>query len=233
LADFRQVADWREVERSLHYTFRSKLNRDIDQQKELFYLNPQEASFKLSEIDPAMIVKKPKIDRMFQDQEFSQYIMRLFRFTGLMNWLDIQGAWTFCLFPTTAGGRYFTINIDRHEVAFSQLPRKNEPAWHMILMDRLILDFAPVVDWVIDHDGGMDDDVYRSALPRAMSVVFAGTFADVNEFLKLDGVRRALIAYWSEALISMKERNALSFFARYHNWNAVAEINRRLSLGSA
>lgn len=231
LADFRQVADWRKVESLLHYVFRSKLNTDVDQQRELFYLSAQEASLKLSEIDPSLIVKKPKIDRMFQDQEFSQYIMRLFKFTGLMNWLDIQGAWTFSLFPSTAGGRYFTINIDRHEVAFSSLPPKNEPPYHMILMDKLILDFPVVSNWITEHDGAMEENAYASALPRSVALWFSGSFDDVNEFLKLDGVRRALIAYWSEALISMKERNALSFFARYHNWNAVAEINRRLSLG--
>ena len=47
-------------------------------------------------------------------------------------------------------------------------------------------------------------------------------------FLKLDGVRRALFAYWAEALIGLKERGSSSMFARYHNWNAVAEIHGQL-----
>ncbi len=137
---------------------------------------------------------------MFQDDNFSGYILQLFSFTGLMNWLDIQGAWTFVLFPMTGGGRYFTINIGPHEVAFSTLSKKAEEPLHMILMDRLILDFQAVKDWVYAHNGLLKEDAYATALPRSMSISFDGTFEDVQTFLKLDGVRRALIAYWSEGL---------------------------------
>jgi hypothetical protein len=228
LADFRQVTNWREVESSLHYTFRSKLNKDIDAQKELFHAAYQDASNKLNQIDPAMLINKPKIDRMFQDEEFSNYLLNLFGFTGLMNWLDIQGAWTFNLFPSTAGGRYFTINIGRHEVAFSTLPLEEKYSIHMILMDNLIYDFRDVAKWLKKHQGGMEKDIYKSALPRSTSARFWGTFDDANEFLTLDGVRRALIAYWSDSLIRMKEKNAQSMFAKSHNWNAVAEIRSRL-----
>ena len=45
---------------------------------------------------------------------------------------------------------------------------------------------------------------------------------------KLDGVRRALIAYWAEGLTGLNERGALTMFSRFHNWNAVAEIRDRL-----
>ena len=228
LADFRQVTDWRKVEASLHYAFRSKLIKNIDGQKELFHVTAHEASAKLNQIDPAEILKKPKIDRMFQDEDFSKYILQLFSFTGLMNWLDIQGAWTFVLFPSTSGGRYFTINIGSHEVAFSTLPRKNKKPMHMILVDRLILDFKAVKKWVSAHNGQIHKDVYASALPRSTSLIFEGDFEDAQNFFKLDGVRRALIAYWSEGLISLKERGVLSLFAKFHNWNAVAEIHSRL-----
>ena len=44
LADFRQVSDWRSVEYFLHYAFRSKLNKKVEQQKELFKVSPQEVS---------------------------------------------------------------------------------------------------------------------------------------------------------------------------------------------
>lgn len=175
-----------------------------------------------------MIVNKPKIDRFFQDEEFSRYLLHFFNFTGLMNWLDIQGAWTFTLFPSTGRGRYFTINIGRHEVAFSTTPRKEEPSDHMILMDNLIYDFKEVTRWVRKHDGAMKKDVYESALPRSTSVYFYGTFEDAYEFLDLDGVRRALIAYWTDSLIRLKEKNSQSMFAKFHNWNAVAEIRSRL-----
>ena len=229
LADFRQVTNWRKVESSLHYTFRSKLNKRINQQKELFHVAYQDASNKLNQIvDPAMLINKPKIDRMFQDEELSDYLLNLFRFTGLMNWLDIQGAWTFNLFPSTGRGRYFTINIGSHEVAYSTLPLVENISAHMILMDDLIYDFREVAKWVKKHEGEMVKDVYKSALPRSTSVAFFGSLDDANEFLTLDGVRRALIAYWSDSLIRMKEKNTQSLHAKSHNWNAVAEIRSRL-----
>ncbi|MDD4861152.1 MAG: GIY-YIG nuclease family protein, partial [Smithellaceae bacterium] len=133
LADFRQVKDWRKIEYHLHYSFRSCLSESIDQQKELFHVPVQDVTKLLNEIDPEQIINKPKIDRMFQDENFLAYITNLFVFSGLMNWLNIQGAWTFVLFPSTSGGRYFTINIGPHEVAFSTLGRKGIPQKNMIL----------------------------------------------------------------------------------------------------
>ncbi len=61
-----------------------------------------------------------------------------------------------------------------------------------------------------------------------ISVNFKADFTGARSFLKLNGVRRALIAYWTEALVSLKERNASSIYAKNHNWNAVAEIRLRL-----
>ncbi len=206
LADFRQVKDWRKVEAFLHYCFKNKLTKKIAGQKELFQITLQEASKKLDQINPEEIIKKPKIDRMFQDKDFLEYIQKLFTFTGLMNWIDIQGAWTFVLFPRTSGGRYFTINIGPHEVAFSTLPKKDEKPLHMILMDRLILDFGVVKNWINGHDGQIEEDRYARALPRSTSISFVGSFDDVQQFLNLEGVRRALIAYWSEGLTELKER---------------------------
>jgi hypothetical protein len=154
LADFRQVTDWRKVEAHLHYAFRSLLVIEVSGQKELFRVAPQLVSAKLSGLDPELILKRPTIDRMFQDNDCANYILKLFAFTGLLNWLDIQGSWTFVLFPNTAGGRYFTINIGRHEVAFSQLPENaSVNFWHSIVMDRLIYDFSKVRDWVKQHGG--------------------------------------------------------------------------------
>jgi hypothetical protein len=228
LSDFRQVTDWRKVEYSLHYMFKSKLNCLINNQKELFHLSAHEASDKLNEIDTTMIISKPKIDRMFQDTEFSEYLVKLFRFTGLMNWLDIQGAWTFVLFPSTNGGRYFTINIGPHEVAFSTLSRKGEKSVHMILMDKLILDYDNVKKWIQNKNGEINEESYAKALPRSTSLIFEGSFTEVIDFLNMDGVRRALIAYWNEALIRLKENNKLSVFSRYHNWNAIAELHKKI-----
>ena len=40
----------------------------------------------------------------------------------------------------------------------------------------------------------------------------------------LPGVRRALMAYWSEALIDLHERDAKSTYARFHDYNVVAAL---------
>lgn len=99
---------------------------------------------------------------MFQDEMFLEYITNLFAFTGLMNWLNIQGAWTFVLFPSTSGGRYFTINIGSHEAAFRSLSMKEYLQKNMILVDRLIFDFGEVINWVADHNGIVIVDQYSA-----------------------------------------------------------------------
>lgn len=229
LYDFRQVRDWRSVEYDLHYAFRSKMARAPQGQRELFRVMPQLARARLGKLNPAQIVNKPKIDRMFQDEEFAEFLSRLFSFSGILNWIDIQGAWTFTLFPATAGGRYYTLNIGRHEVAFATLPTvASECSYHSIVMDILIRDFPRVQKWVQRHSGDLRNDVYASALPRSVSVGFTGTFNDALEFLQLEGVRRALLAYWSEGLTLLKERSVGSVFSRYHNWNAVAALRNRV-----
>jgi hypothetical protein len=102
----------------------------------------------------------------------------------------------------------------------------------MVLVDRLIFDFGEVINWITKHKGTIEVDHYATALPRSTSIIFEGSFDEVNEFLDLEGVRRALIAYWNEALIRMKEKNTMSVYAKHHNWNAIAQIHYRIqSLG--
>lgn len=232
LADFRQVTEWRSVESNLHYRFRSKLDTSVERQKELFRVPVHAAIRALDAIDPNRIVNRPKIDRLFQDVSLLSYIKRLFVFSGLLNWLDIQGAWTFVLFPTTAGGRYFTINVGPHEVAFSTLGKPGQPQVNMILLDRLVLDFGGTINWIAERGGRIEVEHYKKALPRATSIMFPGTFEEALEFTRLEGVRRALIAYWHEALIRMKEAETSSVYARYHNWNAVARLSREIQMST-
>lgn len=228
LSDFREVTDWRKVEAFLQYTFRSLLDTEIIGAKELFQVAREIVSAKLNEIDPDQIITKPKIDRMFQDAGFSTFIMRLFSFTGLLNWIDIHGASTFVLFPGTGRGRYFTINICCHEVAFSTLPEATSgKAIHAIVMDCLIYDFHDAIRWVNNHKGSVRDDPYLTGLPRWVEFFFEADFDAAASFLRLDGVRRALIAYWAEALIGLKESGVSSVFARFHNRNAIAEVRSR------
>jgi len=231
LHDFRQVTDWRKVEYSLHYMFRSKLVLSIEGQKELFAVSPVEVSRQLDQIDESLVLKKPKTDRMFQDQDFSRFLGKLFRFTAILNWLDFQGAWTLSLFPATGNGRFYTLNIGRHEVAFTTNPAKGELPVHMIHMDSMIHDFKEVSSWVKKRNGDLVDDSYASGLDRSTSVFFEGGFETALEFLNLSGVRRATIAYWTEALINLQEKGSYSLFSRFHNWNAVAEIKKRIAAG--
>lgn len=230
LADFREVVDWRAVEYDMHYAFRSKLAKQPTGQKELFRIAPGLARTRLEALDPSRLIRKPQVDRMFQDEVFLAFLMRLFSTTGILNWLNIQGAWTFSLFPGTGYGRYYTINIGPHEVAFATLPEpESDMPYHCLVMDRLIGDYPAILRWVEQRDGLVRSDVYASALPRSVSVSFSASFEDACEFLALDGVRRAMLAYWSEGLTVLKELGRSSLYARHHNWNAVAALWRRIA----
>lgn len=229
LHDFRQVTDWREAEHTLHYTFRSKRVTSVPGQKELFDVAATVASQYLERLDVSTIVKKPIIDRMFQDQEFSRFLENLFKTSAILNWIDLQGAWTFTLFPSTGSGRYYTLNIGRHEVAFATLPTQTDLPVHMIYMDKLVQDFDEPVAWLAQMGGGFSDEHYASSLEHSTGVFFNGNFSDAEAFLQLKGVRRAILAYWNEALVRLQERGSTSLFSRYHHWNAVAELRRRAS----
>lgn len=231
LHDFRQVADWRKVEYALHYIFRHRLVKSIAGQRELFAVSSVEAAKQLEQIDESLVLRKPKVDRMFQDQEFASFLAKLFRFTGILNWLDLQGAWTLSLFPSTSGGRYYTMNIGSHEVAFATSPPNGRLPVHMIHMDRLVYDFEEVLSWVRSRSGELVDDNYASGLYRSTSVLFEGKFSRAVEFLSLNGVRRAIIAYWMEALIELQEKGNVSVHSQHHNWNAVAELKKKMVSG--
>ena len=99
----------------------------------------------------------------------------------------------------------------------------------MIHMDRLIYDFKEVSSWLEQRQGGFAEDNYATALYRSTSVFFEGNFDTAREFLSLNGVRRAIIAYWTEALIELQEKGTGSVFVRHHNWNAVAELKKRIA----
>ncbi len=205
--------------------------KSIAGQKELFSVSPVAASKQLEDVNESFVIKKPKVDRMFQDHDFSLFLGKLFRITTVLNWIDLQGAWTFVLFPSTSGGRYYTINIGTHEVAFSTNPSKGKLPTHMIHMDRMVHDIKEVRSWLKRRSGGMEDDIYTSALDRSTSVFFNGDFDTALEFLNLPGIRRAIIAYWTEALINLQEKGNTSVHSRHHNWNAVAEIKKRTASG--
>ncbi|MGI5173253.1 hypothetical protein H0R92_06595 [Treponema sp. OMZ 840] len=230
LADFRQARDWRFVEHSLHYRFKSVLNKETAGQKELFFLSVQEASAALNELPEEQIVYKPKVDRFFQDENLLEYVTNLFLFSGLVHWIDSQGVWTLNLFPSTNGGRFFTINIGETEAAFSSIPKKDRPQINMLLVDKLNLDFPEIKKWLKTRNGFIDTDSYKKALPRACALFFEGSFGEIKKLFELAGIRRALIAYWYEAILSLNDKNQLSIYERYHNYNATAKLIRSLNI---
>jgi hypothetical protein len=144
------------------------------------------------------------------------------------HWLDLQGGWTLSLFTNTAKGRYFTINIAKHEVAFSSLAKPDCEQMNMVYMDSLILDFPETVKWIKNHRGEFSDDSYKSALPHSVSIQIPCQFEQMNAFLQLPGVRRAIVAYWTESILRLRDSHCLSLFARFHNYNAVAAILEQL-----
>ncbi len=229
LHDFRQVTNWRKVEHTLHYAFRSQRVIAIEGQKELFNVPAATASEYLEQLNASVIVKKPVIDRMFQDRELSRFLEQLFRTTAILNWIDLQGAWTFTLFPSTGKGRYYTLNIGRHEVAFATLSTKTQLPIHMIYMDKLVHDYEEPVAWLKEMGGDFSDGQYESSMVHSTGVFFSGTFNEAETFLRLPGVRRAIIAYWDEALVQLQEKSSTSLFARFHHWNAVAELRKRVT----
>ena len=163
-----------------------------------------------------------EVDRLFQQRSLALYLEKLFRFAGLSSWLHTQGAWTLRLFPGTGGGRYFTLNIGGHEAAYSSLPRgSSHLPVHSLVVDKLLCDFPEVRDWLKHRDGGLEPASYKSG---ALSLWFSAPLEDAESLFALPGVRRALVAYWSEALIDLHERDAKSVYARYHDYNVVAAL---------
>jgi hypothetical protein len=70
-----------------------------------------------------------------------------------------------------------------------------------------------------------DDEVAEYvAAERAVVVNFTESFANAERLFALPGVRRALIAYWAEALADLRQRKAKSVYARYHSYDAVSKL---------
>jgi hypothetical protein len=223
LSDFLHVTDWRLVEGQLHRHFRDRNISTIEGTRELFSVPPREARQKLRSTDASLRVDHERTDRLFANQSVTLFLFKLFHLSGLFGNLDIQGSWTLSLLPRTAGGRWFTINIGSHEVAFSTRKSLNGKFSHFLVLDRLILDYPESIIWIGRNEGDVEDAHY-SAAERAVIVRFDEDFANAEKFFALPGVRRALVAYWAEALADLRERSARSVYARYHSYDAVSQL---------
>ncbi len=223
LSDFLHVTDWRLVEGGMHRHFGERNVRDVAGTRELFSVPPHEARTRLRLTDVALRVDHEKTDKIFKNRNLGLYLFKLFQLSGLYGSLDIQGAWTLSLLPKTKGGRWFTLNIGPHEVAFSTLKPIDGKFEHYLILDRLILDYPETTIWIGKNDGEVQEATYASA-DRAVIISFREDFANAERIFGLPGVRRALIAYWAEALADLRERKTKSVYARYHSYDAISEL---------
>ncbi|MEJ6397604.1 GIY-YIG nuclease family protein [Yoonia sp. 208BN28-4] len=227
--DIRQVKDVTAIETALHRRLADRTVTEIIGQRELFRITPQEARYALAAIPTADLNAPAPLNKLALQPDFMSYLMALFQNSGLENFRDLQESWTFTLFPSTAGGRYFTINIDRHEVAYSAPFRDTQEfAFHSIVVDQMVKKDPEVRSWLKSNYGRIRKTPYASSWGNSVVVQFETSFDESLSLFQITGFRRAMIAYWYEALLRMQERQTRSFFARFHNYNATSEIFRHL-----
>jgi hypothetical protein len=224
LSDFLHVTDWPLVESQLHRHFNKDQIRSVPGTRELFKTPPHAARKQLRLTDSALRIGHEKTALLFRNRDLQLYLFKLFQLSGLFGHLDIQGAWTLTILTSTVGGRLFTLNIGRHEVAFTPRERKGEVPAHYLVLDRLILDYADTLRWIATRGGKVQASRYKSARERSVLIYFKSEFAEAEAIFGLPGIRRALVAYWSESLADLRERNAKSTYARYHSYDAVAAL---------
>jgi hypothetical protein len=222
LSDFLHVTDWRLVEGEMHRHFKAR-NVRAPSANELFSVPSHEARKRLRQTSPTLRVDHEKTDALLKNRDVKLFLFRLFEITGLFGNLDIQGAWTLSSMPKTSGGRWFTLNIGPHEVAFSTQTSIDGRYSHYLVMDRLILNYPDTILWLGQHGGSVEVANYSSS-ENALLVKLAGSFAEAECLFHLKGVRRALVAYWADSLADLRERDAKSVYARYHSYDAVAEL---------
>ena len=188
LSDFLHVTDWRLVEGQIHEHFRTKHVRDVARTRELFSVPPHEARQHLRlKTDAKLRVGHDKTLQLFKDDNLQLYLFKIFQLSGLFGHLDIQGAWTLSILTKTMGGRWFTLNIGPHEVAFStRQARVNSPVHH-IVVDQLILDFSETIKTVRRNGGTVYTAPYKSARERAVSIEFQDDFASAEKLFGLSG----------------------------------------------
>ncbi|WP_092180647.1 GIY-YIG nuclease family protein [Bradyrhizobium sp. cf659] len=222
LSDFVHVTDCAIVEMAAHRHFRDR-NVKVEGTQELFSVPAREAREHLRSISGPLRVDHIRTDQLFGNPDVRLFLFRLFQLSGLYGNLDIQGAWTLSVLPQTNGGRWFTLNIGPHEVAFSTRTQVDGKFSHYLVLDRLILEYPKTIMWLGQCGGDVLDADYKAA-ERAVSVSFDEDFPTAERFFAREGVRRAMVAYWADALADLRERNAKSVYARYHSYDAVSQL---------
>jgi T5orf172 domain-containing protein len=181
LSDFLYVTDWRLVEGQMHDHFRSNAVRDVTGTRELFSVPPHEARTRLRSTNSLLRIDHERTEQIFSNREVKLFLFRLFELSGLFGNVDIQGAWTLTLLPKTNGGRWFTLNIGSHEVAFSTKRAGDTIVRHFIVLDRLILEYPDTIIWIGNREGSVDLAEYVAA-ERAVVINFNESFANAERF---------------------------------------------------
>jgi hypothetical protein len=223
LSDFLHVTDWRLVEAGLHKHFKKKQIQDVEGTRELFEIPPYEARQRLRLVDNRLRIGYEKTEELFRNCDVRLFLFKLFQLSGLFGSLDIQGAWTMTILPSTGRGRWFTLNLGPHEVAFSERKPVGNKFLHYLVVDPLILEYPETIMWIGRRDGEANRAPYVTA-ERATAIAFRADFAEAEKVFTLPGVRRALIAYWFDRLADLRERDAKSVYARHHSYDAVSEL---------
>ena len=224
-----KVVDTSTVEAALHQGLRSCRSLNHPGCRELFSTTADAIRHRFAAVNLSYRPDAVEIDKLNVDQSFLRYLIRLFETTGLEHFMDQQEAWTFSLYPSTAGGRYFTLNIGKHEVAYSS-PIYDEAGAkvgirHMIYADILVRRDRTFKKYLRTLGGRIPlFNYYSSALQNGQSIFFEGSFDDVVGIFDQPTLRRAVTAYWFDALLGLRDRGSRSFFARSHNHNAVTAI---------
>ena len=224
LAECREVLNAVSEEAALHRRFAAARSADVPGATELFAIDLGSALGALQDIPATRCTRGGRLTRFREDHDLRNYLSALFRASGLENFYDIQGSWTLSHYPSTMGGRYLTLNIDRHEVAFSTLPGAGEEPMHVLALDALAEDYEEAMAWLRLRGGQVEDAPYESAKEGAILVGWTGPLADAIGVFDQPGVRRALVAYWYDTLLPMPDQGRRSPHARHHDYNAVAEL---------
>ena len=220
-----KVVDWRLIEGKLHNHFSDQKARDVSGTNELFEIQLFDAKDVLEKTDPELRIGIPQSNKLFRDNSFRDYLCKLFEVSGIFGCMDLQGAWAMSLYPSTSGGRYFTLSIGTHEFACSSMNKKFTPdGLHLIVMDQLVCDYPETTKWIEAQGGEVKETTYKSAKDGAVSIYLPGDFSNAEQFLSFRGVRRAIIAYWQDWLSEMRERETKSFFSRHHNYEAAQSL---------
>ncbi len=226
--DVRKVRSVTQVESSLHRHLRGKRSLSIPRAREVFEVARDEARAALSIIPESDLADSVPIHKLMVEPDFINYLMALFKNSGLENFRDIQESWTFSLFPKTAGGRFFTLNIDRHEVAFAQPLKDSEFRYFSIVVDESVRRDREFKKKLKPLAGTMSKTPYVSNWGSAISVNFAASFDEAARLFEVTAFRRALVGYWYDALLRMRDLGTRSLHAKHHNYGAVSEIFRHM-----